>query len=55
MRCKKHITYAAKKMKARVIEHLIIKMLERNTTSKGRRRLNIYQINGGRNSPIPKI
>jgi hypothetical protein len=55
MRCKKHIAHIAKKMKAGVIGHLTTKTLKRNTTLKGRRRLNVNQISGSRNSINPKV
>jgi hypothetical protein len=55
MRCKEHISHTAKKMKAGVIGCLATKMLKRNTTLKGRRRLNVNQISDSRNSLSPKV
>jgi hypothetical protein len=54
MRCKKDIAHTAKKMKAGVIRRLATKMLKMNTTLKGRRRLNVNQISGSRNSLCQK-
>jgi hypothetical protein len=54
MRYKKYIAHTAKKMKTGVIGRLAIKTLKRNTTLKGRRRLNVNQIGGSRNSLSPK-
>jgi hypothetical protein len=54
-RCKKHIAHTVKKMKAGVIRHLATKTLKRNTTLKGRRRLNVNQISDSRNSLSPKV
>jgi hypothetical protein len=42
-------------MKAGVIERLTKKTLKRNTTLKGRRRLNVNQISSSRNSLSPKV
>jgi hypothetical protein len=42
-------------MKAGVIGRLATKMLKRNTTLKGRRRLNVNQISSNRNSLSPKV
>jgi hypothetical protein len=54
-RCKKHIAYTAKKMKTEVIGRLAIKTLKMNTTLKGRRRMNVNQISGSRNSLSLKV
>jgi hypothetical protein len=42
-------------MKSGVIRRLATKTLKRNTTPKDRRRLNINQISGSRNSLSPKV
>jgi hypothetical protein len=55
MRSKKHIAHTAKKTKEGVIRRHATKMLKRNTTLKGRRRLNINQISGGRNNLSSKV
>jgi hypothetical protein len=52
---KKHIEHTIKKSKATVIRHLATKMLKRNTTLKGRVRLNVKQISCGRNIFAPKV
>jgi hypothetical protein len=54
-RCKKHIAHIAKKTKAGVIGRLATKTLKKNTTLKGRRRLNVNQISGSRNNLSPKV
>jgi hypothetical protein len=55
MRCKKHIAHTAKKTKARVFGRLATNTLKRNTTLKGRRRLNVNQISSSRNNHSPKV
>jgi hypothetical protein len=49
------IGHLATKMKAGVIGCLATKMLKRNTILKGRRRLNVNQISGSKNSLSPKV
>jgi hypothetical protein len=50
-----HSTHTVKKTKAGVIGRLATKTLKRNTTLKGRRKLNVNQISGSRNRLNPKV
>jgi hypothetical protein len=49
------MAHTAKKTKVGVIGRLATKKLKRNTTLKGRRRLNVNQISSSRNSLSPKV
>ena len=54
-RCKKNITHTPKEAKTRIIRSLATETLNWDPTLKSRRRLNIHQESGSRNSLSPEV